>query len=154
MLGWLSKINIRCYLLFLFYESSKKSLTVLLYWWTISVFHSLHSGCKPGMVCHLNEWPSTHLLIFITYRIRTILFFNLFFRFNGPLEHPDFEIDLYCTGGQWIVPYIDQMELFVFSTKKLNLTLVHRDGDVNESRAQMVLKDIKCIVENTVSGQK
>ena len=74
---------------------------------------------------------------------------QLIFRFPSPLEHQDFEVDAsYCTGGQWILPYISQMEIFVFSTKKLNLTLVHRDGDANISQAQVVLKDIQYIVEN------
>ena len=65
------------------------------------------------------------------------------------MDHKDFEVDAsYCTGGQWILPNTDIMQFFVYSTKRLNLTLVHRDGDVNELRAKMILKDVQHIVEN------
>ena len=74
---------------------------------------------------------------------------SIIFRFPPPLEHRDFKVDTaYCTGGQWILPDTDFMELFVYSTERLNLTLVHRDGDVNESRAKGILKDIQYLVEN------
>ena len=54
----------------------------------------------------------------------------------------------YCCGGQWLVPNISVMELFVYSTKKLNLTMVHRDGALNISRAEEVMKYVQYFVEN------
>ena len=40
------------------------------------------------------------------------------------------------------------MELMVYSTNKFNLSIIHRDGEKNISRAQYVLKYVQYIVEN------
>ena len=41
------------------------------------------------------------------------------------------------------------MSLFVYSTKKLNLSMVHRDGYKNMERAREVMHYIQYIVENS-----
>ena len=46
------------------------------------------------------------------------------------------------------MPTASVMEFFVYSTKKLNLTMVHRDGVLNVSRAEEIMKYIQYFVEN------
>ncbi|XP_066928551.1 uncharacterized protein [Clytia hemisphaerica] len=82
--------------------------------------------------------------------------FSNMLKFPAPLEHKDFTVEAsYCCGGQWLLPAISLMVFFVYSTKKLNFTMVHRDGVLNVGRAEKVMKYVQYFVENvTKFGEK
>ena len=70
------------------------------------------------------------------------------FRYPGEMEHEEFEVDaVYCTGGTWLYG-ASVVDFFMYTTKKLTITLLHREGIENEAFAKEILHYIQYLVDN------